>query len=158
METIPLVEPITAMEPIPVLIQFQQFQFHLVWTQDQLQFQLQKKWSYNTSSLSCKFEGYGKFCSCKNITKCSLFEVENPCLCSFLGKFLHSLKRANPTTTAELTIHCFCNGSFSLIMLVSVRGNLAPYSGTRTVPNLSPSHFLPPSQQPTSSFLHSSYQ
>ena len=50
--------------------------------------------------LSCIFEGYGKFCSGKNITKCSLFEVENPCLSSFLGKFLHSLKRANPTTTA----------------------------------------------------------
>ena len=50
--------------------------------------------------LSCIFEGYGKFCSGKNITKCSLFEVKNPCLSSFLGKFLHSLKRANPTTTA----------------------------------------------------------
>ena len=52
--------------------------------------------------LSCIFEGYGKFCSGKNITKRSLFEVENPCLSSFLGKFLHSLKRANPTTTAAI--------------------------------------------------------
>ena len=50
--------------------------------------------------LSSKFEGYGKFCFNKNITKSSLFEVENPCFCSFLGKYLHSLKRANPTTTA----------------------------------------------------------
>ena len=62
--------------------------------------------------LSCIFEGYGKFCSGKNITKRSLFEVKNPCLSSFLGKFLHSLKRANPTTTAVNTIQ---SKSFALI-------------------------------------------
>ena len=49
--------------------------------------------------LSCKFKGYGKFFSCKNITKCSLFKVENPCLCSFYLRGEASLRAGLETAS-----------------------------------------------------------
>ena len=75
------------------------------------------------------FKVYGKFCSCK-ISQNVLYLRMKLLFLLFFGKFLHPLKRANPTTTAVIEVT-----EFDFEVSFELRGHLeAPVASEAKMP------------------------